>query len=196
MVEEGFTLKYYLAIDIGASSGRHILGHVENGRMVLEEIYRFDNLQVHRNGHDCWDMENLWNGIIGGLKACGELGKIPATVGIDTWGVDYVLLDENDKVLGDAVAYRDSRNEGMDNVVSKYISAEALYTRTGIQKQPFLIEECDHAKPPISSSSSCHMVRTASEGIFQPHRGDTLIEPTAGPSGKQLRLNCWVKNRR
>lgn len=137
MVEEGFTLKYYLAIDIGASSGRHILGHVENGRMVLEEIYRFDNLQVHRNGHDCWDMENLWNGIIGGLKACGELGKIPATVGIDTWGVDYVLLDENDKVLGDAVAYRDSRNEGMDKVVSKYISAEALYARTGIQKQPF-----------------------------------------------------------
>lgn len=137
MVEEGFTLKYYLAIDIGASSGRHILGHVENGRMVLEEIYRFDNLQVHRNGHDCWDMENLWNGIIGGLKACGELGKIPATVGIDTWGVDYVLLDENDNVLGDAVAYRDSRNEGMDNVVSKYISAEALYARTGIQKQPF-----------------------------------------------------------
>ena len=130
-------MKYYLAIDIGASSGRHILGHIENGRMVLEEIYRFDNLQVHRNGHDCWDMENLWNGIIGGLKACGELGKIPATVGIDTWGVDYVLLDENDKVLGDAVAYRDSRNEGMDNVVSKYISAEALYARTGIQKQPF-----------------------------------------------------------
>ena len=130
-------MKYYLAIDIGASSGRHILGHVEDGRMVLEEIYRFDNLQVHRNGHDCWDMENLWNGIIGGLKACGELGKIPATVGIDTWGVDYVLLDENDKVLGDAVAYRDSRNEGMDKEVSKYISAEALYARTGIQKQPF-----------------------------------------------------------
>jgi len=130
-------LKYYLAIDIGASSGRHILGHVEDGRMVLEEIYRFDNLQVHKNGHDCWDMENLWSGIIGGLKACGTLGKIPTTVGIDTWGVDYVLLDENDKVLGDAVAYRDSRNEGMDIEVSKYISAEALYARTGIQKQPF-----------------------------------------------------------
>ena len=130
-------MKYYLAIDIGASSGRHILGHVEDGRMVLEEIYRFDNLQVHKNGHDCWDMENLWNGIIGGLKACGELGKIPETVGIDTWGVDYVLLDENDNVLGDAVAYRDSRNEGMDKEVAKYISAEALYARTGIQKQPF-----------------------------------------------------------
>ena len=130
-------MKYYLAIDIGASSGRHILGHVDNGKIVLEEMYRFDNLQVHKNGHDCWDMENLWNGIIGGLKACGAAGKIPATIGIDTWGVDYVLLDEEDEVLGDAVAYRDSRNEEMDQEVSKYISPEDLYARTGIQKQPF-----------------------------------------------------------
>jgi len=130
-------LNYYLAIDIGASSGRHILGHVENGKMILEEMYRFDNLQVRKNGHDCWDMDNLWNGILGGLKACGAAGKIPATIGIDTWGVDYVLLDEKDNVLGDAVAYRDSRNEGMDLEVSKYISPEALYARTGIQKQPF-----------------------------------------------------------
>ena len=130
-------MNYYLAIDIGASSGRHILGHVENGKMILEEMYRFDNLQVHKNGHDCWDMDNLWNGILGGLEACGAAGKIPATIGIDTWGVDYVLLDEKDNVLGDAVAYRDSRNEGMDLEVSKYISPEALYARTGIQKQPF-----------------------------------------------------------
>ena len=130
-------MNYYLAIDIGASSGRHILGHVENGKMVLEEMYRFDNLQVRKNGHDCWDMDNLWNGIMGGLKACGAAGKIPVTIGIDTWGVDYVLLDENDQVLGDAVAYRDSRNEGMDLEVSKFITPEALYARTGIQKQPF-----------------------------------------------------------
>ena len=73
-------MNYYLAIDIGASSGRHILGHVENGKMILEEMYRFDNLQVHKNGHDCWDMDNLWNGILGGLKACKELGKMPYTV--------------------------------------------------------------------------------------------------------------------
>ena len=130
-------MNYYLAIDIGASSGRHILGHVDNGKMILEEMYRFDNLQVRKNGHDCWNMENLWNGIVGGLKACGAAGKIPTTIGIDTWGVDYVLLDENDCVLGDAVAYRDSRNEGMDEEVSKYISPEDMYARTGIQKQPF-----------------------------------------------------------
>ncbi|MCD8050555.1 MAG: rhamnulokinase, partial [Clostridiales bacterium] len=97
---------YYLAIDIGASSGRHILGCVQDGKIVLEEIYRFDNRQLRKNGHDCWDMDNLWSGIVGGLKACKAAGKIPATVGIDTWAVDYVLLDKDDNLLGDAVAYR------------------------------------------------------------------------------------------
>ena len=130
-------MRYYLAIDIGASSGRHILGHVEDGRLILEEVYRFDNLQVHRKGHDCWDMENLWNGIIGGLKACKASGKIPVTVGIDTWAVDFVLLDEKDAVIGDAVAYRDSRTEGMREIVNQIIPAEELYARTGIQYQPF-----------------------------------------------------------
>lgn len=130
-------MQYYLAVDIGASSGRHILGHIEDGKLVLEEIYRFDNRQVHKNGHDCWDMENLWEGILGGLKACKTLGKIPATVGIDTWAVDYVLLDEHDRVIGDAVAYRDSRTEGMRERVNEIIPADVLYGKTGIQYQPF-----------------------------------------------------------
>ena len=63
-------MKYHLAIDIGASSGRHILGHVEKGCMMLEEIYRFDNIQVRKNGHDCWNTEQLWQSILEGLRAC------------------------------------------------------------------------------------------------------------------------------
>ena len=82
----------HLAIDIGASSGRHILGRVEEGRLVMEEMHRFENRQLRKNGHDCWDMDNLWQGILEGLRACGRAGKIPATIGIDTWGVDFVLL--------------------------------------------------------------------------------------------------------
>ena len=128
---------YYLAIDIGASSGRHILGHVEEGRILLEEMYRFDNKQVHKNGHDCWDMDNLWTGILGGLKACKEAGKIPQTIGIDTWAVDFVLLDENGAVIGDAVAYRDGRTKDADKLVDKVLPAVELYARTGIQKQLF-----------------------------------------------------------
>ena len=130
-------MKYYLAIDIGASSGRHILGSVRDGRIVLEEIHRFDNRQTHRNGHDCWDMDNLWNGIVDGLKVCKTLDKIPATVGIDTWAVDYVLLDADGSRLGDAVAYRDGRTGGMDKVVEGMIPPAELYARTGIQKQSF-----------------------------------------------------------
>ena len=129
--------QYYLAIDIGASSGRHILGHVEDGRMILEEIHRFDNRQLRHNGHDCWDVDNLWQGILDGLKACRDKGKIPATVGIDTWAVDFVLLDKDGKRLGDAVAYRDARTEGMDAEVEALVPPRELYARTGIQKQPF-----------------------------------------------------------
>ncbi len=128
---------YHLAIDIGASSGRHILGHLEKGRMVLEEVYRFDNRQIHKNGHDCWDIDHLWQGILDGLKACKALGKIPTTVGIDTWAVDFVLLDKDGVPVGDAVAYRDARTEGTDKLVEAKISAADLYARTGIQKQPF-----------------------------------------------------------
>ena len=128
---------YYLAIDIGASSGRHILSHAENGRIILEEMYRFDNRQVRRDGHDCWDMDNLWNGILGGLKACREAGRIPQTIGIDTWAVDFVLIDRKGNPVGDAVAYRDSRTKDADTLVDRVISAKELYARTGIQKQLF-----------------------------------------------------------
>lgn len=129
--------QYYLAIDIGASSGRHILAFVEEGKIQLQEVYRFDNKQIQKSGHVCWDLENLWNGVLEGLKVCGQSGRIPKTIGIDTWGVDYVLLDQDDQLLGDAVAYRDNRTEGMDQIVNSLISERELYRRTGIQKQLF-----------------------------------------------------------
>ena len=91
--------RYYLAIDIGASSGRHILGWVQDGKMQLKEIHRFENRQLQKNGHLVWDMGNLWNGIIDGLKACKKENMIPETVGIDTWGVDYVLLDKDGNMV-------------------------------------------------------------------------------------------------
>ena len=90
-------MKYYLAIDIGASSGRHILGWIENGIMKTEEIYRFSNLPDTVGEHLKWNEKRLFQEILNGLKKAGELGKIPYSVGIDTWGVDYALLDENDE---------------------------------------------------------------------------------------------------
>lgn len=128
---------YYLAIDIGASSGRHILGYSEGGRIFLEEIYRFENGMTKQNGKKLWDVKRLFAEIIAGMKKCRELGKIPVTMSIDTWAVDYVLLDEEDQVLGDTYGYRDSRTAGMDQEVYKIISEQELYQRTGIQKQIF-----------------------------------------------------------
>lgn len=129
--------KYYLAIDIGASSGRHILGSKVDGKIQLEEIYRFDNGLEKKNGHLCWNITKLFEEIKNGMKECKKLGKIPSSMGIDTWGVDFVLLDKDSKVLGDTIGYRDNRTEGMDKLVYDKISLEDLYERTGIQKQVF-----------------------------------------------------------
>ena len=95
--------RYYLAVDIGASSGRHMLASMKDGKMQLEEVYR------------------LFTEIKNGLKKCKEIGKIPVSMAIDTWGVDYVLLDKDDRILGDTVGYRDSRTEGMDEKVYEVI---------------------------------------------------------------------------
>ena len=130
-------MKYHLAVDIGASSGRHILGHVEQGRIVLEEVYRFENGPKKRGGRLCWDFDALAREVVNGLKACAKLGKVPATLGVDTWGVDFALVDREGRVLGDTVAYRDSRTQGMDALVEELIPAQELYRRTGIQKQSF-----------------------------------------------------------
>lgn len=129
--------RYYLAIDMGASSGRHILGHLEDGKMVLEEVYRFENGMKKVDGHLCWDTEALSKDIIAGLKKCKEIGKIPEYMGIDTWGVDYVLLDKDDKVLGKTYGYRDKRTDDMDLEVAKCIPISELYARNGIQKTTF-----------------------------------------------------------
>lgn len=129
--------QYFLAVDIGAFSGRHILGKAEDGKIALEEIYRFPNGMKNLDGTLCWDVEELWGHMVQGLKECGRLGKIPAAMGIDTWAVDYVLLDGEDKVTGKTVGYRDGRTQGMDEEVGRLISPEELYGRTGIQKQIF-----------------------------------------------------------
>lgn len=128
---------YYLAVDIGASGGRHILGSVEGGKIVLEEIYRFENGMVKKDGHRCWDTKRLFREIKVGIRKCKEAGKIPVSMGIDTWAVDYVLLDENDEVLGNTYGYRDHRMNGMDEEVYRIIPEKELYARTGIQKQIF-----------------------------------------------------------
>lgn len=127
----------YLAVDIGASSGRHIVGTVQDGRMKLQEVYRFENRLQERNGHLCWDIDGLAQQVVEGLKAAHDQGFAPVTVGIDTWAVDFVLLDGQGNRLGDAVAYRDKRTADQRRKLEPVVPFAELYRRTGIQYQPF-----------------------------------------------------------
>lgn len=128
---------YYLAVDIGASSGRHILSHIENGKLVLEEIYRFENNLVADETGLVWDIDSLFAEVLCGIKKCKEIGKIPKSIAIDTWGVDYVLIDENRKEIKPCYCYRDSRTSTVIDEVESLVSPTELYAKTGIQKQNF-----------------------------------------------------------
>ena len=128
-------MTYYLAIDIGASSGRHILSHIENGKLVLEEIYRFDNNLTQSKDGLVLDIESLFSEVLNGIKKCKEMGKIPKSIAIDTCGVDYVLLDENKKEIKPCFCYRDSRTNAVVDEVESLVSPARLYAKTGIQKQ-------------------------------------------------------------
>jgi rhamnulokinase len=130
---------YYLAIDLGASGGRHILGHVEEGKLVLEEIYRFANAPEWQKGPDngeslVWDTDKIYGEICAGIVKCGKMDKKPLSIGIDTWGVDYVLADRDGNVMRPAYAYRDGRTEPFIEKVAPY---EDFYRITGIAPQPF-----------------------------------------------------------
>lgn len=124
---------YYLAIDIGASSGRHILGNIENGKLHLEEVYRFENGMKNVRGSLIWDIEALTESVIAGIKKCRDIGKIPSTVAIDTWGVDYVLLNRDKEIIAPVYSYRDSRTDGIPEQIDRIISRKDLFARTGIQ---------------------------------------------------------------
>lgn len=130
-------MNYYLAIDIGASSGRHIVGWLEGGKLKTEELYRFTNCTESKGGRLVWDTERLFNEVLQGLKTAHIKGYTPKYIGIDTWAVDYALLDKEDRLIGEVYAYRDSRTNKAADAVHRIISFDELYKRTGIQFQPF-----------------------------------------------------------
>ena len=129
-------MKYFLAIDIGASSGRHIVGWEEDGEIKTKEVYRFPNGVKEESGHLVWDIDGLFASVREGIKvAFGQYSEI-ASIAIDTWGCDYVLIGE-DGERRPVYAYRDDRTSDIMDEVHGHMSFEKLYSRTGIQFQPF-----------------------------------------------------------
>ena len=125
----------HLAIDIGASSGRHILGFLENGKIKTKEVYRFPNGVKNVDGHLTWDISSLLSEVKKGIDVALSLYPVKS-LSIDTWGVDYVLLG-GDKVIEPVFAYRDHRTDEVIDTVHNLMPFSELYRRTGIQFQSF-----------------------------------------------------------
>lgn len=129
-------MKYYLAVDIGASSGRHMIGWEENGEVKMREVYRFPNGAKRSGGHLIWDLEELFSNVVEGIREAFLKYPVIESMSIDTWGVDYVLMAGDREILP-CYAYRDSRTEAVVSEVHQRISFSELYGRTGCQFQNF-----------------------------------------------------------
>ena len=129
-------MRYYLAIDIGASSGRHIVGWLEQGEIVTDEVYRFPNQVMSVDGHLTWDIASLFTHVKEGIRQAFSRYPQIQSLSVDTWGVDYVLLKDGKEVLP-CYAYRDSRTEEYIPQVHEKVPFGELYTHTGCQFQPF-----------------------------------------------------------
>ena len=129
-------MKYFLAVDIGASSGRHLLGWIEDGKIITRELYRFPNGVTECDGHLTWDIHALLSHVEKGINEALKSYPEIQSLSIDTWGVDYVLMKGDNEVLP-CYAYRDTRTQKVIDEVHDKISFDELYRKTGIQFQPF-----------------------------------------------------------
>ncbi|MGL4858302.1 MAG: FGGY family carbohydrate kinase, partial [Enterobacteriaceae bacterium] len=132
------TSRTLVAIDLGASSGRVMLGRYHaDGRLTLQEIRRFNNRLLLRDGLQTWDLESLEAEIRAALQQLDTQDIVPDSIGIDSWGVDFVLLDQQGEPVGYPVSYRDARCNGIMARAQQELGAEFIYQRTGIQFLPF-----------------------------------------------------------
>ena len=126
--------KTYLALDLGAESGRAIAGTFDGERLTLREVHRFPNVPVRRGENVHWDLPALFDEVKRGISAAATLFKDElVSVGVDTWGVDYGLLDEHGRLMGLPHQYRDSRTAGIQDSVIERLGKDFLYDQTGIQ---------------------------------------------------------------
>src|ERR1700736_3722336 len=124
-----------LALDLGAESGRALVGTFDGSRLELAEAHRFANVPVRLGGTLYWDVLRLFGDILSGIGAAQSHGEL-ATVGVDAWGVDFGLLDERRRLLGNPVHYRDTRTDGMVERVLSRVAREEIYASTGVQFLP------------------------------------------------------------
>src|SRR5579871_3582771 len=128
----------YVAVDLGAESGRVVAGTLEDGRIDLKEVHRFANRPVRTPDGLHWDILRIYAEVLAGLREAGQIydGQL-AGIGVDSWGVDYGLIDAAGRLLGNPYSYRDARTDAMPEEAARLVPRQELYARTGIAQLPF-----------------------------------------------------------
>ena len=130
-------MKYFLAVDLGATSGRTVLAAFDGEKIDMSELTRFRNPMIPMGGHLFWDIAGLYNEILLSLKKLSSMGIVPDSIGIDTWGCDFAFFGKDGQLLGMPHCYRDSHTEGAQQKFFERMPAEEIYRRTGIQFMDF-----------------------------------------------------------
>lgn len=180
--------RYFAAVDLGATSGRVILGTIAEGKLSLEEINRFPNRIIEATGHYYWDLYAIYQSVIDGLHAIAERGIRPESIGIDTWGVDFVMIGRDGELLRQPYSYRDTHTEGAPEEFFKRMPREELYRRTGIQIMNFnSLFQFDTLR-----RNGCSALETAEKILFIPDAlsymltGEAVTEYTIASTSQMI----------
>lgn len=130
-------MKHFLAVDLGATSGRTVLAAFDGKKIEMRELTRFRNPIIHLGGHLYWDLPMLYNEVLLGLRKAAQEGIMPTSIGIDTWGCDFAYFGKDGQLLGLPYCYRDPHTEGAQQKFFERMPAKEIYSRTGIQFMDF-----------------------------------------------------------
>ena len=172
--------KNFFAVDLGATSGRTILGSIEDGKLMQRELTRFPNQIIQLGGHFYWDIYALYNEIIRGLKVVAKEGIQIASIGIDTWGVDFVCVGEDGALLRNPYSYRDPHTEGAMDEYFRLVPKEKVYDKTGIQFMNFnsLFQLATLRRNNDSALNAAHKVLFMPDALSYMLTGEAVCEYT------------------
>ena len=181
--------KYYFAVDLGATSGRTILGTLVGGKLEQEELTRFPNNLIETGGHFYWDIYALYLEMIKGLQIVGKRGIVLSSIGIDTWGVDFVFIGDDDAILRNPMAYRDPHTFGaMEEYLSHVVPQREVYNITGIQFMNFnsLFQLYAMGKANNSAMQHCKKVLFMPDALSWMLTGEAVCEYTIASTSQML----------
>ena len=181
--------QYFFAVDLGATSGRTILGIIEDGRLEQEELTRFPNNLIETGGHFYWDIYALYNEMIRGLQIVGRRGISISSIGIDTWGVDFVFIGEDGALLRNPMAYRDPHTFGrMEEYFEHVVGRRQVYDITGIQFMNFnsLFQLYAMRKDDNAALKHCQKVLFLPDALSWMLTGEAVCEYTIASTSQML----------